>query len=459
MPIRFDGNTANYFSRTTNLPAVDGFTFACWYKITTDLNVVSQIPVVLYSDVNNFVKIRTSSNGTTQSVAWRSLSTSIASSSFTLQAMSVGVWYFLSFTLSGVNFNGYSGAVTARTLTATSGTATGGSTWFTPTNLRFGRDELASPSPSDGVIANIKMWQAVLTQDELEKERWLMLPKRTTNLHARYLLQPGASEVDHHNGFNMTVNGTLANEDGPPMIWGGKSRRFFSVVTAIQYNQSVSGSVTPTGALTKQTSKSFAGAFTPTGAITRMTGKALGGTLTPTGAISRDISKLLVGSTTPTSTTNKQTTKTYSGTVAPTGDPIKQWQHQMGGAFDPSGGAIKQAQKVFTGSMTPTGALTAIRTVLVSLVGAITPSGAMTKQVGKSLSGVITPTATLLKQIAKFFTGIFAPSGAVSAFTPGSTPLERTYSVPADGRIYTPADNAREFDVPLEDRSDSAPER
>lgn len=232
MPFRFDGDSANYLSRTTNLPAINGITVALWYKISVDLNVASQVPIVLYSDVNNFVRLRCGSNGTTMTMLWRSLATSIASSSFTVQAMTVGTWYFLAFTINGATINAYSGSG-AGALTNTSGTASGGSTWFTPTNMRMGRDELASPSASDGVLANMKIWTStVKTQAELERERWFMLPKSTLNLHERYLFQPGASTVGHHNGYNLTVNGSLATEDGPPLTYGGRPMTLIQVPAA-----------------------------------------------------------------------------------------------------------------------------------------------------------------------------------------------------------------------------------
>lgn len=64
-----------------------------------------------------------------------------------------------------------------------------------------------------------------------------------------------------------------------------------------------------------------------------------------------------------------------------------------------------------SGAITPTGALTKQANKAVS--GAITPSGAVTKQTNKTVSGGITPAGTLLKQAAKALSGVVASAGAL----------------------------------------------
>lgn len=70
------------------------------------------------------------------------------------------------------------------------------------------------------------------------------------------------------------------------------------------FTQSVSGSITPTGTLTKATTKLFSGSITPTGALTRAIGYAisLAGSITPVGDLFKATTKLFSGSITPTGT-------------------------------------------------------------------------------------------------------------------------------------------------------------
>ena len=103
------------------------------------------------------------------------------------------------------------------------------------------------------------------------------------------------------------------------------------------YNQSVSGTVTPTGATTlavrvamalagsltltaalaKRTSISLTGAVTAAGAIAKRAGKSLAGSVTGSGSLKRSTSTALTGSTTPTGTLSETAVlqKAVSGAI------------------------------------------------------------------------------------------------------------------------------------------------
>lgn len=219
--------SGNYFSRTTNLPTIDGFTFTGWWKNVTDLNVVSQIVFELYLDLNNYFEVRSSANGTSMNLAWRSNSTSITADSLGLSAWTIGAWQYVAFTVNADAINGYVAIATAAALSTFSATASGGSTWFTPTNLRIGQDH--SGNASDAVGFNYKLYQAVLTQAEIEAERWSMLPKRTANLVAWYPFLAG-TRADDYSGLarTLTENGTITEGAAAPLGWGGRETRFLS---------------------------------------------------------------------------------------------------------------------------------------------------------------------------------------------------------------------------------------
>jgi len=88
--------------------------------------------------------------------------------------------------------------------------------------LWIGNDKF--DEPFDGRVAAVKIWEAALTADELRQERWSYAPRRTANLWACYSiidLAPGNFGLDMSgNGRDLTANGTLTYEDGPPITWG-----------------------------------------------------------------------------------------------------------------------------------------------------------------------------------------------------------------------------------------------
>jgi len=79
--------------------------------------------------------------------------------------------------------------------------------------------------------------------------------------------------------------------------------------------QTMTGSLTPTGALVIQTQKVLAGSITPTGTLIKQAQKILTGGLTLSGALLKQTQKILVGSLTPTGTLIKQTQKVLAGTL------------------------------------------------------------------------------------------------------------------------------------------------
>lgn len=149
----------------------------------------------------------------------------------------------------------------------------------------------------------------------------------------------------------------------------------------VQYNQSVSGTITPTSTLVRQTAKALPGAITPSGALTRQTGKHPAGTITPAGALTRRTAKSMAGGVTP------------AGTLA----------------------TLKAALRSFAGAITPTGTLT--RQTNKALTGAIAPAGSIRRATAKFFAGAITAAGTVAKQTAKRFLGSITPTGAVTTST------------------------------------------
>ena len=67
-------------------------------------------------------------------------------------------------------------------------------------------------------ISHVKVWGAVLTDNELLAEMWSREPVRWTNLHLYWPLEDGADATDFSgNGRDGTITGTLAFADEPPL--------------------------------------------------------------------------------------------------------------------------------------------------------------------------------------------------------------------------------------------------
>ena len=87
------------------------------------------------------------------------------------------------------------------------------------------------------------------------------------------------------------------------------------------YNQSVSGTVTPTGTTTLavRVVMALAGSLTLTAALAKRTSISLTGAVTAAGAIAKRAGKSLVGSVTGSGSLKRSTSTTFSGSTTPTG--------------------------------------------------------------------------------------------------------------------------------------------
>lgn len=120
---------------------------------------------------------------------------------------------------------------------------------------------------------------------------------------------------------------------------------------------SLSGAVTPAGALARQTGKPLAGSTTPTGAALRQTLKTLAGSTSPVGALTRNVAKAFAGAVTPTGTLVRQPGKALGGAVAPAGSVTRLVGKALTGGVSPSGVLAKVLGRLLGGSIAPAGAL------------------------------------------------------------------------------------------------------
>jgi hypothetical protein len=147
------------------------------------------------------------------------------------------------------------------------------------------------------------------------------------------------------------------------------------------YEQSASGAMSPAGALAKQTSHLLAGALSPAGAL------------------------------------NNQAQKFLSGAVSFAGGLVNQAQKVLAGTLTSTSALSRLTARVLAGEISPAGAVTAVRTILVSLAGALSPAGSLARQTGKVLGGEVSPAGTVSRLTAHGLTAGLSFSGALSKQT------------------------------------------
>lgn len=90
--------------------------------------------------------------------------------------------------------------------------------------------------------------------------------------------------------------------------------------------------------------------------------------------------------------------------------------------FAPTRAKVVKGSETWTtslaGSITPAGTLTIVRIFLLSVIGAITPSGSLVRQAQKAVSGALTPAGALVKRLARAFAGALTSSGSATVVNP-----------------------------------------
>lgn len=182
------------------------------------------------------------------------------------------------------------------------------------------------------------------------------------------------------------------------------------------YNQNVSGSLTPSAALLKSTTKKPAGSITPTGAVTKRLARTLAGAITPTGALVKQALKILAGTVSSSGalTAQKLIYKALDGTVGVSGALLRASTKVLTGSLTSSATLTKRLTRALAGTVDSSGALTAQRLIFIVLSGTVGSSGALAKQIGKSLSGTVGASGALAKTTLKTLAGALTPVGSVA---------------------------------------------
>lgn len=220
MSLDFSGS-AQYLEQSISVPDhSDGFTVCCWCQTDTTTNgdeaLISlndgSLELVIYQTT-------TIADGALQALYYDGYTTAAGP---TLAASSD--WYFVALQWNSGGSAQHRIAWRAVDTFAIS-TADSGNSWatFNPTELIIG-DKIAfgGSNPWDGRICNVKMWDDVLTSDELLAESLQALPThdRSSNCLGFWPLRFQGDYADFtSNAADLTNTGTPTTADNPPIPW------------------------------------------------------------------------------------------------------------------------------------------------------------------------------------------------------------------------------------------------
>lgn len=216
MAIRIDAS-GDDLRRSTILPGVAAFTACGWAHVVADTGAGVYQALCILEDTAVAWNGLYWEGGTNGSAVISSAAgeTNLASRPATGLPF---FWAVTSTTPGAGSLIGYLSAATTNTFTSASTTGSD----VTPNRLTWGND--SALSWCSGRFSCLKVWDAVLTQAELEHEKWSIRPKRWANIHLWCPARIATELFDlSGNGRTLTATGTLTTEDGPPVPWGSGS--------------------------------------------------------------------------------------------------------------------------------------------------------------------------------------------------------------------------------------------
>jgi len=164
--------------------------------------------------------------------------------------------------------------------------------------------------------------------------------------------------------------------------------------------------------------QSVTGSLTPSGGLGKVILKAVTGSVSPVGGISRDISKILTGSTTATGLATKATTlgTPLGGSITPSAalDMTLLFAAAVGGSITMAGSMVRAISKSVSGAITAAGSIS--RWTSRTLSGSLTAAGQITRLVSRALVGVLTPQggSNLSVSTRRTLDGSINPAGEAS---------------------------------------------
>lgn len=349
------------------------FSVSCWVRPTT-LSATQSLVSIGDVDTNNEQWRLTTSAG--QKARWSAQTSAGEAFATSTASLVTGTWAHVC----GVETSATSRAVW---LNGTSNTNTTNRSPAGADTLRIGAKVTTGTLDSaDGDIAEVAVWNAALSSAEIA-----ILAAGYSPLFVRpeslvFYMPLVRSDVEVVGGLAMTAvaSPTVSNH----VRVFNPSRPYYSLPAAAGgtgYTQSVTGVVTPTGAVIKQTSRALTAGIAPAGALVKLT--------------SRDL----------------------TGAVATAGTLVNQAQKVLAGTVASAGALTKQTSRALTGAVGFAGALTAVRTILLSLAGAVGLAGGLSRQTNRELTGTVTPGGTVTRLTSRALTAVLSFSGGLAKQT------------------------------------------
>lgn len=226
MAARSDAAT-DRVSYTASAPpdTATAFTAAFWAYLSTDQSANETLfRLHASSGSTTRLTVATNSGGTTPNLFTPGNTGGVSCGT----ALGTGAWCRIACTCSGTSGTAYGASGAAGATTSGTGTVSGGST---PDGITlYGRSASDSTEWFSGRIAFFRIWAAVLTQAEIEKEWMSPVHVRTTNLWSDWPLLGGTPGVGgaidlsdiSGNGRNLVAGSTaLSPEDDAPILDNG----------------------------------------------------------------------------------------------------------------------------------------------------------------------------------------------------------------------------------------------
>lgn len=198
MAIRFDAS-GDVLSRTTAIPVYNVFTWMAWVYVSANRGATGQMLFSLDAGSGSFYRQLYHNNLALK--IWNGFS------EFTGSSLVADRWYHIAF----VSTNGLTCY-----LNGVADFASGSNISFSPSIIRMGNSDASEWF--NGRMAAAKIYDAVLTQAEIQAEMKQMDPVRRANLNSYYrLLTTNDYLIDQSGqGRTLTAGGTLTTEFGPP---------------------------------------------------------------------------------------------------------------------------------------------------------------------------------------------------------------------------------------------------
>jgi hypothetical protein len=220
MGVKGDGG-ANYYSRTTGVPAWNAFSACGWAYMDWDigldtfwkffLSFVDGSSHGLFMGIpqggGNPLAAESYDGGTTVDVAVATTPTRLA-------------WFFWGLSQAGAGGTDLKAYCFRPWTDTVLQSASGAGLSFTPTTIQLLANS-AFGEEWEGGIASAKIWDAVLSTAAFEREVRSLTPHRWANLNSWYPFLGDSLQDWSGNGRTLTRVGTPAVANNPPVTWGG----------------------------------------------------------------------------------------------------------------------------------------------------------------------------------------------------------------------------------------------